>query len=404
MNLAPEHTVPLYSDTGSSSSARFINMLTESGKKNETVTINIDDAAYLVPIEVGKQSFLAVLDTGSADTWILSQDFTCKGCLGTGGTGYKRTESFVAIPDLKLDINYSSGVALQGIVGREMVSLGNITASNVTIAIAERGQWPRNRVSKSPISGVVGMAFPGDTRVFPKSVDVERLQTYANVPYDPVFTTMYKRGLVDPYFSIALNRPGERPGSLTLGGLPDLPIRYENEFTSAEFEYLIFEDGSYGRAGNNVKEYTLYMIQPQGFTVNGADAASHFLAIVDTDSPLNYLPGPMAAAVNRKFKPPAEKDRRTGQWTVDCGAVPPEFGLVINNTKLMIDPQDMKVKGGAQMLPQAGAGGKCLSTVQESNFALLVAGYNIIGSPMLKSYLSVFDVGMGEMRFSKRIR
>jgi hypothetical protein len=377
----------------------------ESGKINGSTITNIQDAAHVVPIEIGDQSFLAVLDTGSADTWILSNDFKCSGCF-RGATsvsgGYRQTKSFIQIPDLKLDIGYSNGIRLQGIVGRETVSLGNVTAQNTTIAIAQKGQWTRNLGIKSTISGVVGMAFPGDTRVYPKSASPDNPN--ANAPYDPVFTTMYRKGLVEPYFSIAINRPNEGPGALTLGGLPGAPIRYEDHFTSAKFEYLIFEDGSYGRAGNKKQEYSLYMITPAGCTVNEADASNHFNAIVDTDSPLNYVPGPIASAVNRKFNPPAVKDQQSGLWIVDCEAVPPNFGLVINNTKLMMDPEDMKVNGGAQMLPPVRGAGKCLSTIQESNFALLVAGYHIIGSPFMKNYVTVFDVGGAEMRFAKRIR
>jgi hypothetical protein len=376
----------------------------QSGQANSSTIINIQDAAYVVPIEVGQQLFYAVLDTGSADTWILSNDFKCSSCFKDATAafkGYRHTKSFVPIPDMKLDISYSNGVQLQGIVGRETVSLGNITVKNVTIAIAQKGQWTRNHGVKSTISGVVGMAFPGDTRIYPKSANPD--SPNANAPYDPVFTTMYRKGLVEPYFSIALNRPNEGPGALTLGGLPGAPFRYEDLFTSAKFEYLIFEDGSYGRAGNKKQEYSLYMITPAGYTVNGADAATHFDAIVDTDSPLNYVPEPIASAVNRKFKPPATKDQQSGLWTVDCEAVPPRFGLIINNTKLMMGLEDMKVKGGAQMLPPVRGEGRCLSTIQESNFALLVAGYNIIGSPFMKSYVTVFDIGGAEMRFAKRI-
>jgi hypothetical protein len=377
----------------------------QTGQQYNSTITNIQDAAHVVPIEVGRQSFLAVLDTGSADTWILSNNFKCSSCFGgataTSG-GYRQTNSFVQIPDLKLDISYSNGIRLQGIVGHEIISLGNITAQNATIAVAQRGQWTRNRGIKSTISGVVGMAFPGDTRVYPQSADPNNPN--GNAPYDPVFTTMYRRGLVEPYFSIAINRPNEGPGALTLGGLPGAPIRYEDHFTSAKFEYLVFEDGSYGRAGNKKQEYSLYMITPVGYTVNEADASTHFNAIVDTDSPLNYVPGLIASAVNRKFKPPAIKDQQSNLWIVDCEATPPKFGLVINNTKLMMDPEDMKVKGGAQMLPPVRGEGKCLSTIQESNFALLVAGYHIIGSPFMKNFVTVFDVGGAEMRFARRIR
>ena len=57
--------------------------------------------------------------------------------------------------------------------------------------------------------------------------------TQNEIHYDPIFTTMYKEGLVDPYFSMAISRDTSGDGGyLTLGGLP--PIDFNETWTSTD--------------------------------------------------------------------------------------------------------------------------------------------------------------------------
>ncbi|KAF2664128.1 acid protease [Microthyrium microscopicum] len=397
-NKVAPHTIPLYTEYTGSPSGRYIDLLVDREfRDNNSAINNLKDASHVAPIKIGDQSFLGLLDTGSADTWVLSNEFKCSSnpeCNSLRAKGYKQSSTFKLMPEIKLDASYATFERLQGIFGKETVTLGGVTA-NVTIGIAQKGGW------QGSVPGTIGMAFPGDTRAFDKDFNVDTATMLKNTPYDPVFTSMYKQGLVDPYFSVALNRQNEGPGALALGGLPATPIRYEDKFTSAKFEYLIFEDGSYGRAGNTNKEYSLYMIKPQGFSVAGRELKESVDAIVDTGSPITYVPEDVATAFNKAWTPAASRDQMSGQWSINCDAVPPPFAFIINGTKLFMSPEDMAVKGGVNNLPRVRAG-KCLSTVQASG--LLAAGVHIIGSPFLKSFVAVFDVGAAEMRFAKRIR
>jgi hypothetical protein len=213
---------------------------------------------------------------------------------------------------------------------------------------------------------------------------------------------MHQQGLVKPYFSVALNRVNEGSGFLALGGLPGPPIRYEEKFTSAKFEYLILEDGSIGKFGNKVKEYSLYMIKPQGFAVGRQNVTKVVYAIIDTGSPINYVPMDISKSINSQWKPPAKRDQKTWQWIVNCDAVAPDFGFIINGTRLMVSAEDMAINGGVGTLPEVKEKGKCLSTVQDSG--IFSFGVHIIGTPFLKNHVAVFDIGAAEMRFGKRIR
>src|SRR6201999_1040852 len=128
-------------------------------------------------------------------------DFNCTGLkktCGLGfGPGYHQTDAFVPIPGTFMDVVYSSGESVRGKLGYETVTLGNITVNNQTVGIMQKGNWNGDGIS----SGLLGMAFPNDTNAFKgPNLDTDR------VPYSPLFTSMYQRDLIKPYFSIAINR------------------------------------------------------------------------------------------------------------------------------------------------------------------------------------------------------
>jgi hypothetical protein len=400
------HNVPLFAKPGISPSAKYIQLIAGSSNRNMTAPIqNIQDAAHIAPITIGGQVFMGLLDTGSADVWVAGSAFNCTRTTPPCAfpATYKETATFAEVPDRKVDIIYSTGERLQGKLGREVVSFGGVTVPNATVAIIQRGEYMGDDMS----SGIIGMAFPGDTRAYTKDADVDLDMNMKIMPYTPVFTEMYQQGLVAPYFSIALQRKGEVSGQLALGGLPGPPIRYEGNFTVAKFEYLIFDDGSYGRPGNNVKEYSLYMIKTRGYAVAGRERPLAVDTIFDTGSPLNYVPPEVAEAVAKGFKPPGRLDQESYAYVVDCDAVPPPFGVNINGTTFMVAPENMAIKGSTPKakigaLPVVEGKNQCLSSVQASG--LFSFGVHILGTPFLENVVAVFDVGAAQMRLARRLR
>jgi hypothetical protein len=370
--------------------------------RNDSMIKNINNVGQQVTVTLGNQSFLALLDTGSADIWFASSDFKCTSKSPSScnfRTTYKTTESFRLITDRKMDIMYDTGERLQGNLGLEKVTLGGVTVSNATVGIIHTGQWRGDGAS----SGMLGMsAFSSDTRAYPLNYDPNTNPNIPFVPYEPLIAIMHKQGLTAPYFSIALNRQNESPGILALGGLPGASIRYENASTRAKFEYLIFKDGSINTPGNLKKEYSLYLIKPTGFTAGSRTIKMIVTAAIDTGSPMNFVPPDVSEAVNRGWSPRATFDRRSALWIVNCDATPPEFGININGTKFVVAKEDMVVKGGAGTLPTILENGRCFSTVQSSG--VVDFGLQILGTPFLKNVVAVFDIGAAEMRFLNRIR
>ena len=325
---------------------------------------------------------------------MISNDFNCtdlKKTCGLGfGPGYRETKSFIPILGTFMDVVYSSWESMRGKLGYETVTLGNISVSNQTVGVMQRGNWNGDAIS----SGLLGMAFPNDTNAFKgPSLDTDRF------PYNPLFTTMHQNNLTKPYFSIAVNREDETPGALALGGLPGLPIRYSTKFVRAKFEQLVCDDG---KPIKPVGIYNLYMISIDGFEVDGQRVSEKLDTVIDTGSPFIFATKDIVRNFNLRWKPSAEYDQNIMQWTVDCQATPPKFGVVINNHTLNIDSKGLIIEGCVGTIPSAGDSGKCLSAVQETG--PLAFGVHILGGPLLQSVLAAFDVGTSEMRFAQRTR
>ncbi|KAF2668908.1 acid protease [Microthyrium microscopicum] len=412
--VAP-HILPLHTYAGVSPSRRYLNFLTTSpsddpGPAASTIGTpsaslqNFQDYVYLVPITFASQTFLATLDTGSADTWLATSPFTCltasKNC--GFGPGYKASASMSTIAGARMDVAYTTGEQLQGKLAHETVTLAGIKVEKQVVGLMSRGNWHGDGTS----SGLVGMAFPNDTNAFTGS-EANPIR-YA---YDSIFSSMHKKGLVKPVFSIALGRPGEAMGVLALGGLPDTKdVQTTGEWAREKLVYLHYDDGKPMKPAG---VYNLYMINVKGITTNTTGSTAnispspgsknsnstshpeHFDAVLDTGSPLVYLPKTLARIVNAGWSPAAQFDMDANLWTVACDASAPTLDFGIGGMKVGVDAASMVTKGGVGTLPKVPKG-RCLSAVQESG--PLAFGVHIIGAPFLQSVVAVFDVGAAEMR------
>ena len=87
-------------------------------------------------------------------------------------------------------------------------------------------------------SGLIGLAYKALTSAFagtnPKA-DTQRIN------YDPIFTSMYKQGLTNATFSLAIER-GSAGGYIAFGGLP--PVSFTQSFTSTPIQTLSISGSS----------------------------------------------------------------------------------------------------------------------------------------------------------------
>ncbi|KAL6720259.1 hypothetical protein ACLMJK_002180 [Lecanora helva] len=349
---------------------------------------------YTTDIEFGTETFTAVIDTGSSDTWLVENNFTCnKGAQSACefGTPYKRTNTFRPIANENFEISYSDGEFLDGIFGKEKVTLAGVTVNDQQVALVEKGSWEGDGTS----SGVLGLGFPANTRAFTGS-DYSKDSAANQITYNPIFTSMYKEGSVPPLFSLALERDGT--GQLAVGGTPD--VQFVPVFASSPFQMVTTSGTTAGKT-----QYTFYSITTNGFEYQSAQSnwnvgswltyfgnpndPTKVQVLIDSGTTVNYLPQTIADAVNKLFEPAAAYNSPTGYYDVKCDAKVPEFGVKIGQEIFYINSKDMIIHLDSTT---------CITGVTSTG----VGGNSILGHAFLKNVLAVFDVGASEMRFAAR--
>jgi aspergillopepsin I len=118
---------------------------------------------FATEITFGKETFLALVDTGSSDTWIVEKGFQCLS-LGDAsepeaacnfGPTYTISKTFVQTPDENFNITYEDAEYLNGIIGTEDVTFAGLKLKQ-TVAIIDYAAWVGDGVS----SGLIGLAYP----------------------------------------------------------------------------------------------------------------------------------------------------------------------------------------------------------------------------------------------------
>ena len=362
---------------------------------------------FLAGIEFGSESFQAVVDTGSSDTWLAETGFRCFD-VATGapepesycafGPTYNISSTFKQIQNENFNISYADGEVLTGIVGIERVTLAGITVKNQQVAVVDYAAWFGDGIS----SGLVGLSFPTLTSAY-KGTDPTLDSSATQVVYNPIFTNMYSEGRVAPLFSLAIDR-GTQGGLMAIGGLP--PVIFSPLFASAPFQLLTMTRFGATSPIDGIPQYQFYTITVDGFNYQGSEKTqwthgsfpsplvkptdpSKVQLIVDSGTTLIYLPTGIADAVNALFVPPAVYDSNQGAYAVDCSAKAPTFGVTIGKQTFYINGLDMILPSG---------NGTCISGVNDAG----TGGLSILGDVFLKNVLAVFDVGASEMRFAAR--
>ena len=393
-------------------SASTILPLRRRAQSSNAVQLTATQAATVFDVEVkfGNQSFLLELDTGSSDTWVVQTGYECfnatddtqqlpqQACTYANAT-YDISPTFEQIQNQTFGVQYGVGIAT-GIVGYEEVTLGGITIQRQEVGIVNKATNPGDGIN----SGVVGFGYPSLTSAHPgpNVANDSEFLLFDRISYNTLFTNMYEQGLVDPYFSLAIERlphnvssgPG---GYLALGSLP--PVAYNSTFAKAPVEITKTIPASFT---NGTEEITEWAITVDSIVYGGNRSlytnSTPFQAVVDSGNPFNILPPEMADAINKAFSPPAVTDTSAqigsaqGVYVVECNAIPPTFGVTIGGQTFYHNGQDLILPYGNNV---------CLSTI---GAVVPTAGISLafLGDAFLKNVVAVFDFGKNEMRFAAR--
>ncbi|AEO63786.1 uncharacterized protein THITE_123323 [Thermothielavioides terrestris NRRL 8126] len=330
------------------------------GRANFPVQLrNVYDVYYIVDLEIGDQTIPVSVDTGSSDTWMIHEPYECVsywwdpsvGPPNCGfGQGFKGNLSggiLSGVPPFSR--SYVDGTFAEGYYGLTDVTIGGVTAHNQRVALVNYTFWHGD----GQTSGLLGLAYPYLT-----SLDgADQNQP----PYDPVFTTMWKSGAIEPIFSLGISRTNDKwsgnssspnkgkteESYLALGGLPPLDVE-EETWTRTPIEGM----RAVPEWGLDTDEKGMYIIKPDGFVIekqgNGSAAGpvvirntTRIPVVVDVGATLTYLPTALVTQLYDAFDPPAQYMSNGGLYFALCNATVPQFGVQIGNSTFYLAPDDL---------------------------------------------------------------
>ncbi|KUI59401.1 hypothetical protein VP1G_06608 [Cytospora mali] len=319
---------------------------THGGAGYENITAaNAYGTQYGLNVTFGDQRLLLDLDTGSSDTWAFYAGTNCTNAFGEVvesrfckfGPRYGGNFTHGAIAHEHLYVEYGDGETVEGPLGYMDLTVGGFRVRNQTVGLANETVWQGNNIS----SGVLGLAYPALTNAFygPKG----REDPYYAMQYSPVFSTMVDQGLVDDFFSVAINRPTENAsaGAVGFGGVPE--------------------------------------------GLEGVD--------YDTTGQADIIVVVLAQAINNMFYPPAVYSFMNGGFLTTCDAVTPRVAVVIDDTPFYLNPEDLLFRS----IPDEVTG-LCMTAFNDG-----ATGPFILGDVFLKNVLAVFDIGQNVLQFASRI-
>ena len=238
------------------------------------------------------------------------------------------------------------------------------------------------------IGGVGSWMLIKDNRTSAFAGTVPSADTPATqIPYSPIFHTLYKSGQISPLFSLAILRASSGPaGYLSLGGVP--PVSFTQPWSSTPI--LITTIDGYP------KKYDFYTININSVVLNGVSVPSSggkIQYIVDSGTTLNYYPTAIADAINAAFVPPAVYSEEDGAYLVDCNAKAPKTGVKIGGTTFDLNAADLILDAGTD----ENGNEVCISGIDDGGSNTSEDVY-ILGDVFLKNVVAVFDVGATEFR------
>ncbi|TPX09845.1 uncharacterized protein E0L32_008867 [Thyridium curvatum] len=396
-------SVALTNQVGSSNVLPIRRRQLQSRAGSSVIPLKAADFGTIFDVEVsfGDQKFLLIPDTGSSDIWVVGTGFECFDSNQTVlpqsscrfANTYNKSATFHEIHNETFGAGYGTGIAL-GLLGYEDIALGGVTVRQQTVGVVNMTTDTGDTIN----SGILGLGYPILTSAHAVGA-LDITNPLANrTNYDPLLYSMHKQGLIEPWFSIALNRLPRNTtigdgGYLGLGELP--PVPHSDIVVTAPVEVTEAIPIALTNGVRQITEWTLAVDSVLwGGASNSSPAANstRFQAVVDTGSPFNYLPPEIVDPIHALFSPPATMDAATGVAPTPCDAKVPKLGVTIRGQTFWHLDQDLILQ-----TPD----GSCISALKYTAQGY-GSGLNFLGDPFLKNVVSVFDFGKDEMRFMAR--
>jgi len=317
--------------------------------EHDTPLTNYANAQYFTEILLGTppQSFKVILDTGSSNLWVPSQDCSSLACFLHTKYDHDSSSTYKANGS-EFAIRYGSG-DMEGYVSRDTLTLGDLVIPHQDFA--EATSEPGLAFAFGKFDGILGLAY--DT------ISVNKI-----VP--PVYNAL-SQGLLDtPQFGFYLgdnSEEGADGGEATFGG-------YDESKLKGKITWLPVRR----------KAYWEVSFEGIGLGDEFAELKSTGAAI-DTGTSLITLPSSLAEIINTKI---GATKSWSGQYQIECEKRDelPDFTMNFSGYNFTLSPYDYTLD----------VGGSCISVFTPMDFPEPIGDLSIVGDAFLRRYYSVYDL------------
>lgn len=339
-----------------------------------------EDGSYYIVLEAGLITFRATIDTGSADSWLMSTACTTPTCMQVPRYPLQYdSPTFVSVNNNAsvFNISYADTTAASGFIAREAIQISNVTAPNQAIGLVTNS----NVTLVNDISGILGLGFPRLSEIY---------ASVANAT--PFFATLASQGILDyPIFGLSLTR--NTTGTLAIGAI-DVSV-VQNASNIVWNEVVPFSPIG---TQFNMSGYFYWAIHMTGFSVNGTNLTpmptyptltdNSSIALLDVGTTGIYGPYQDVTRLYSLISGSRLVDE-SGQWVVPCtSSATISFTFGDNNT-FVLQPTDYIIG------PAASNPGLCLSWPR----ALPPSSDGVdwqLGTPFLRTVYSVWSYGIDD--------
>lgn len=320
---------------------------------------NFMNAQYFSEITVGTppQTFKVILDTGSSNLWVPSQECKSIACYlhstydSSASSTYKKNGT-------SFEIRYGSG-ELSGFVSQDTVTIGDLEIKHQDFA--EAVNEPGLAFAFGRFDGILGMGF-------------DRISVNGIVP--PFYNMINQKLLDEPVFAFYLSDQADDKGgdtsSVTFGGVDK--DAYTGKITSIPLRR---------------KAYWEVDLDAISWGKEKAEMEKTGV-ILDTGTSLIALPTQFAEMLNAQM---GAKKGYNGQYTVDCAARDslPDVTFTLAGHDFAIGPYDYILE----------VSGSCISTFMGMDFPEPMGPLAILGDAFLRKWYSIYDLGSGTVGLAK---
>jgi len=328
---------------------------TESG--HPVPITNFMNAQYFSEIDIGTppQTFKVILDTGSSNLWVPSQQCGSIACYlhtkydSSASSTYKANGT-------KFEIRYGSG-SMQGFVSQDTVTIGDIAIKGQDFA--EATSEPGLAFAFGRFDGILGMGF-------------DRISVNGIVP--PFYQMVNQKLIDEPVFAFYLadNSKDSDASEVVFGGVDEK--HYTGKLTTIPLRR---------------KAYWEVDLDAISFGDETAELDNTGV-ILDTGTSLIALPTTLAELLNKEI---GAKKSYNGQYTVDCSKRGnlPDVTFTLSGNKFAISSADYILE----------VSGNCISTFMGMDFPAPVGPLAILGDVFLRRWYSVYDLGKGTVSLAE---